>query len=169
MSTQPDETTGPRPPYLVQRRDHDGAILVGSLVYAADEIAARARAGDACALQTRDSWGRQMAEWVLAFLDGADQRTQHAEQVAAFPDQAPTIAWERQQATAPRPTAPPVELRLHVDVARVETAVVLVRVPPAQLADDPANATQDATRALHDAALALVRVLVVEPAERDRS
>lgn len=162
MTTQPDGTSGPtppRPPYLVQRNP-DGAILVGSLVYGETREAARARADDAVEMHLAGTWEADAAEAVLDFLDAADQRAQHADQVAAFPEQ--------QTRTCPRPTDPPVDLRLSVDVARVERAVVLITIPPALLGDDPTGAVQDATRALHDAALAAARVLVVEPAERDR-
>lgn len=158
MSTQPDETTGPtppRPPYLVQRREDDGAILVGSVVWADDAPAAIARACDAIALQAIGSWQREAGKAVLDFLDAAEQRTQHADAVAAFPDDTPP------------PRRPAVQLRTEVDVAGVQVASLSVLVTPGRMADDPTDATQDAARALHDAALAVLRVLVVEPAERE--
>jgi len=57
----------PRPPFQVQHRTEDGAILVGAIVYAPTALVAVDRA-EASADATPGSWERRAGDAVLAWL-----------------------------------------------------------------------------------------------------
>jgi len=149
VTTPTNET---HPPLVVEVRASDGALLVDGVVYAEGTKAARLRAeldyyAGGPVTTTRDV---QTARRVLAFLGSAADRAARATAPVTGPVPAP-------------PARPRVRLRTEVEVDGLPAVDVGVYVYPS--ATDTAHAVTSAARALHDAALAALHVLVVEPAE----
>jgi len=154
VPTAPADPRESRSTVLVQL-DADGAVLIGARLYGQDTAAARSRAQVALldAAGVTSPYDLDVARRVLDFLNAADRRAAHAEQVGP-PVTGPVPA---------PPARPRVRLRTEVEVDGLPSVDLAVYVHPSAV--DTTHAVTSAARALHDAALAALHVLVVEPAD----